>query len=68
MDAGFLFVDYFIPLLFPGTVNFLLAPVSEIEAVIRGIGRGAGETVREVTVNGEPMLSCSGYVLRKRGK
>jgi len=57
-----------IPLLFPGTASFAVAPVSDAEAVIRGFGRGMGETVRTVTVNGENMLSYSGYLLRKRGK
>lgn len=66
-EGGFLFVDYSIPLLFPGTASFAVAPVSDDEAVIRGFGRGMGETVRAVTVNGETMLSYSGYLLRKRG-
>ena len=49
-------------------MNFAIAPVSGTEAVIRGFGRGMGETVRAVTGNGENMLSYSGYLLRKRGK
>jgi len=67
-DDRFLYVDFSIPLLFPGTMNFAVAPISDDEAVIRGFGRGMGETVRAVTVNGENMLSYSGYLLRKRGK
>jgi CubicO group peptidase (beta-lactamase class C family) len=67
-EGGFLFVDYSIPLLFPGTMSFVIAPASNDEAVIRGFGRGMGETIRAVTVNGENMLSYSGYLLRKRGK
>jgi len=62
----FLFVDYSIPLLFPGTMNFAVAPISDDEAVIRGFGREMGETIRAVTVNGENMLSYSGYLLRKK--
>ena len=62
----FLFVDYSIPVLFPGTASFAIAPVSDTEAVIRGFGRGMGETLRAVTVNGEEMLSYSGYLLRKK--
>ncbi len=65
---GFLFVDYSIPLLFPGTVSFAVAPISDTEAVIRGFGRGMGETIRVVKVNGENMLSYSGYLLRKKGR
>jgi hypothetical protein len=34
--------------------------------VIRGSGRGMGETIREVSVNGERMLSCSGYLLKQK--
>jgi hypothetical protein len=67
-EDGFLFVDYSIPILFPGMMNFAVAPVSDDEAVFRGLGRGMGETIRAVTVNGENMLSYSGYLLRKRGK
>jgi hypothetical protein len=67
-DDGFLYVDFSIPLLFPGTMNFAVAPISDDEAVIRGFGRGMGETVRAVTLNGENMLSYSGYLLRKKGK
>ncbi|MFA6147463.1 MAG: serine hydrolase domain-containing protein [bacterium] len=68
VDDGFLFVDYSIPLLFPGVANFVLAPVSDAEAVIRGFGRGTGETVRAVTVDGENMLSYSGFLMRKKGR
>lgn len=68
MEGKFLFVDYSIPLLFPGTASFAVAPVSDDEAVIRGFGRGMGETVRAVTINGEDMLSYSGYSLRNKGK
>jgi len=66
-DGGFLFVDYSIPRIFPGTASIAIAPVSDTEAIIRGIGRGLGETIRAVTVNGENMFSYSGYLLRKRG-
>ena len=67
-ESGFLFVDFSIPLLFPGTASFAIAPVSDAEAVIRGFGRGMGETIRGITENGENLLSYSGYLLRKRGK
>ena len=65
-DGGFLFVDFAIPHFFPGTATFAIAPVSGDEAVIRGIGRGMGETVRAVAVDGEEMFSYSGYLLRKK--
>ncbi|MFZ2223720.1 MAG: hypothetical protein WAV26_03430 [Candidatus Deferrimicrobium sp.] len=64
--AGFLFVDFSIPLLFPGTASFAVAPVSEDEAVIRGFGHGMGETIRSLSTGGEEMLSYSGYLFRKK--
>jgi CubicO group peptidase (beta-lactamase class C family) len=67
-DSGFLYVDYSIPILFEGMMSFTLDPVSDTEAIIRGIGRGMGETVRVVTVNGKDMFSCSGYLLRKKSE
>jgi len=65
-DSGFLFVDYSIPLLFPGTASFAIAPVPDSEAVIRGFGRGMGETIHALSVDGEEMLSYSGYLFRKK--
>jgi hypothetical protein len=65
-DGGFLFVDIAFPDFFPGTATLAIAPVSETEAIFRGIGRGMGETVRVITVNGEERISCSGYLLRKK--
>jgi CubicO group peptidase (beta-lactamase class C family) len=67
-DGGFLFVDYAVPLFFPGTGSFVVAPVSGSEAILRGIGRNLGETVRVITVNGEEMVTYSGYLLRKKSK
>jgi len=63
---GLLRVDYALPLFFDGTLNVSLQPLSDTEAVIRGLGRGMGETIRVVTVDGEEMLRYSGYLLRKR--
>src|SRR5512141_984499 len=65
-NQGFLFVDISIPLLFPGMASFAIAPASDNEAVIRGFGRGMGETIRTHFVDGEEMLSYSGYLFRKK--
>ncbi len=43
-----------------------LAPVAENEAVILGLGRGKGETIRAVTIAGSEYLSYSGYLMKKR--
>lgn len=44
----------------PGTASFAIAQVSENEAVIRGFGRGMGETIRAVTIDGGSMQTYSG--------
>jgi CubicO group peptidase (beta-lactamase class C family) len=66
-DAGLLLVEYAMPLFFKGTMSVALAPLSETEAVIWGLGRGKGETVRVVKVGGEELLSYGGYLFRKKG-
>lgn len=67
-EDGILRVDYSLPLFFPGTLGVALAPVSDTEAVIRGLGRTMGETIRVVKVDGEERLFFSGYELRKKAQ
>lgn len=43
-----------------------LAPLSDTEALIRGLGRGKQETVRVVTIDGAEYLTYSGLVLKKK--
>jgi CubicO group peptidase (beta-lactamase class C family) len=62
---GFLVVEYSSPLLAEGRVRFPIAPVSDTEAIILGLGSGMGETIRAVTINGQEGLQYSGYQLRK---
>jgi CubicO group peptidase (beta-lactamase class C family) len=64
-DKGLLLVEYAMPLFVDGRMSLAITPLSGSEAVICGLGRGAGETVRAVTVGGEEMLQYSGYMLRK---
>ncbi|MCG6538222.1 MAG: serine hydrolase, partial [Syntrophales bacterium LBB04] len=64
-DNGLLLVDYELPLFFKGAMSLALRPVSGNEAVIYGLGRGMGETISVVTVEGEELLRYSGYLLRK---
>lgn len=63
---GILRIDYRLPLFFPGTLNIAVAPLSDTEAVFRGLGRGLGETILVEKVDGEEMLRYSGYLLRKK--
>lgn len=65
-EDGLLCVDYRLPLFFPGILSLSLAPVSDTEALINGLGRNMGETIRVVTVDGEEQLQYSGYLLRKK--
>jgi len=67
-EEGLLRVDYALPLFFPGMLSVTLMPISDTEAVIRGLGRSMGETIRIVTVDGEERLFYSGYELRKKEK
>lgn len=60
-------VEYAMPLFTEQTLRLALAPLSETEAVIRGLGRHKGETVRVVSQGGEELLAYSGYLLRKKG-
>ena len=62
---GFLVVEYSAPLLADDAVSFPIAPISDTEAIILGLGSGMGETIRAITINGQEHLQYSGYQLRK---
>jgi hypothetical protein len=64
---GQLCMSYRLPRLSDQTIQVPLQPVSASEAIILGLGRTRGETVRALTVNGEEHLRYSGFVWRKRG-
>jgi hypothetical protein len=65
-DNGLLVVEYAMPLFTDGRMTLAIEPLSDSEAVISGLGRGMGETIRAVIVDGVEMLRYSGYLLRKR--
>jgi CubicO group peptidase (beta-lactamase class C family) len=65
-DKGLLVVEYAMPLFSEERLTLAIAPLSYSEAVISGLGRGMGETIQAVEVNGVEMLRYSGYLLRKR--
>lgn len=65
---GLLTVAYRLPLFSEQPLRVALAPLSATEAVISGLGRGKGETIRVVTVKGEELLAYSGYLLRKKAE
>jgi len=65
-DGGLLVVDYIMPYFFSATRSLAIKPISDSEAILYGLGRGMGETVEAVTVNGQEYLKYSGYLLRKK--
>jgi len=67
-EDGILLAEYAMPLLTGQTMSLALAPLSGTEAVICGLGRGRGETVRVISRNGEELLAYSGYLLRKKAE
>ncbi len=62
---GTLGMSYRMPLLSQSPMRVPLRPISETEAVILGLGRMRGETLRAVLVDGEERLRYSGYIGRK---
>lgn len=65
-DRGLVLIDYSMPLFFSGMMSLALAPVSETEALIFGLGRSKGETIRIVGMGEEELLQFSGYLLKKK--
>jgi hypothetical protein len=67
-EDGLLLMEFEVPFFFKGKVRFPLRPISDTEAIIAGLGRGMGETIKVVPVNGGEALLYSGYLLVKNGK
>ena len=65
INNGQLCMSYQMPKLSPNIIQVPLRPISDTDAVILGLGRTRGETLRAVVVNGEERLRYSGYVGRK---
>ncbi|MEJ2621534.1 MAG: serine hydrolase [Candidatus Thiodiazotropha sp.] len=61
-ESGVLCLHYRAPHLSQRLVRLPLQPVSENAAVIQGFGRGRGETVQMVTVDGKQCLKFSGFM------
>jgi CubicO group peptidase (beta-lactamase class C family) len=65
---GLLAAEFSVPFFFKGTARFPLKPMSDTEAVISGLGRGMGETIRVVQFEGAEALRYSGYILKRMEK
>ncbi|MDJ0808217.1 MAG: serine hydrolase domain-containing protein [Gammaproteobacteria bacterium] len=61
-EEGVFCLHYRAPHLSDSRIRVPLKPVSATEAVIEGLGRGRGETVRIVEINGKQCLRFSGYL------
>jgi CubicO group peptidase (beta-lactamase class C family) len=63
---GFLMLGYSIPTFDIDNLTLPIAPMSDNEAIVLGLGRGMQETARIVKVNGKDLVAYSGYLLRKK--
>jgi len=62
---GHLGMSYRMPMLADATISVPLRPISDTEAVILGLGRTRGETLRAFNEGGEEHLRYSGFIGRK---
>lgn len=56
----------FLTIEFDGFRAVIIAPISDTEALILGLGRGKQETIRMLTTDGAERLAYSGYLLKKK--
>jgi hypothetical protein len=62
---GQLCMSYKMPRLSDKTIQVPLRPISDTEAIVLGVGRNRGETLRALTVDGKEALRYSGFIGRK---
>lgn len=62
---GLLLIDYTLLEFGKAKVSQVIRPVSDSEAVVAGLWRGAGETIRVTRENGQEQLVFAGYRLEK---
>ncbi len=67
-ERGNLGMSYRMPLLSDKVIRVPLRPISDTEAIILGLGRTRGETLRAVHHKGEERLRYSGYIGRKQSR
>jgi hypothetical protein len=58
-------MSYRLPKLSGALIQVPLRPISDTEAIILGLGRTRGETLRAIDVDGEERLRYSGFIGRK---
>jgi len=65
LSNGQLCMSYKMPVLSSKRIQVPVKPISDTEAIILGLGRTRGETLRAVDVEGEERIRYSGFVGRK---
>ncbi|MFY9973697.1 MAG: hypothetical protein WAK53_05550, partial [Chromatiaceae bacterium] len=65
LREGHLCMSYKLPRLSSSTIQVPLRPISDTEAIILGLGRTRGETLRAITVDGAERLRYSGFEGRR---
>jgi hypothetical protein len=65
LNNGQLCMSYKMPVLSSKRIQVPVKPISDTEAIILGLGRTRGETLRAVEIDGEERLRYSGFVGRK---
>jgi CubicO group peptidase (beta-lactamase class C family) len=63
-EDGLLIVEYTLPEFSKAKISMVVQPLSDNEAILAGLGRGMGETVRVVKDKGVEQLVYSGYHLK----
>jgi CubicO group peptidase (beta-lactamase class C family) len=67
VEDGLLVIGFSIPAISKERIRISLDPISENEAVIQGLGRGKGETLSVVTIEGQDVLQYSGFRFARTG-
>lgn len=68
LNNGQLCMSYRMPALSSKIIQVPVKPISDTEAIILGLGRTRGDTLRAIEVDGEEQLRYSGFVGRKLEK
>ena len=65
LKDGQLYLSYRMPMLSPKLIRLPVRPISDAEAIILGLGRTRGETLRAIETAGEGLIRYSGFLARR---
>ncbi len=66
LDNGLILVEYVMSIFTDQKISMGIMPLSDSEAVICGLGRGMGETIQVVNIDGYEMIKHLGYLFKKK--